>query len=415
MPWRGWVVLRQHPEFFKLWSGQAISSFGSAITTVALPLTAVVVLHASPLQMGVLLALATLPHLLFGLVAGALVDRLPRRSMLVGADVARSLLLGTIPVLGVIGALRIEHLYAVAFLTGVMTMLFEIASMTLLPALVGRDDLIQANGVMVLNTSVAGTAGPALAGGLVQALTAPLAIAFEAASFLLSAGCSLLIEVKQDPTSAGARGSARLWAEIVEGLRVVFGSPVLSAVAVSAGIGSMAGAMQGALVVLYLARDLHLSAAFIGLAVAASGAASVVGALLAPPYSRWLGAGPAYITGQMLASSAGLILAAARGPLSVVLLLVVVGRLAGGLGAPLYGVPQRTLRQSLVPGQVLGRVNATWRFLVIGAQPMGALLGGLLGAAIGLRAALVAGSVGILIAVTWATRSPLRTLRQIPA
>ena len=415
MPWRGWVVLRQHPEFFKLWSGQAISSFGSAITTVALPLTAVVVLHASPVQMGVLLASTTLPHLLFGLVAGVWVDRLPRRSILVGADVARSLLLGTIPVLGVIGALRIEHLYAVAFLTGVMTMLFEIASMTLLPALVGRDDLIQANGVMVLNTSVAGTAGPALAGGLVQALTAPLAIAFDAASFLLSAGCSLLIEVKQDPTSAGARGSARLWAEIVEGLRVVFGSPVLSAVAVSAGIGSMAGAMQGALVVLYLARDLHLSAAFIGLAVAASGAASVVGALLAPPYSRWLGAGPAYITGQMLASAAGLILAAARGPLSVVLLFVVVGRLAGGLGAPLYAVPQRTLRQSLVPGQVLGRVNATWRFLVIGAQPLGALLGGLLGAAIGLRAALVAGSVGILIAVTWATRSPLRTLRQIPA
>src|SRR5262244_275830 len=204
-----WLVLRRHPEFFKLWSGQAISSFGSAITTVALPLAAVVVLHASPVQMGVLLALTTLPHLLFGLVAGVGVDRLPRKSILVGTDLGRCLLLATIPILGVLGELRIEHLYAVAFLTGTMTLLFETASMSLLPALVGRDNLIHANGAMILNTSVASTAGPALAGGLVQVLTAPVAIAFDAASFLLSAGCSLLIEVKQDPTAAGGRGSAR--------------------------------------------------------------------------------------------------------------------------------------------------------------------------------------------------------------
>lgn len=415
MPWRRWFMLQHHPEFFKLWSGQAISSFGSAITTVAMPLAAVVVLHATPLQMGVLLASTTLPHLLFGLVAGVWVDRLPRRSFLVGADLARCLLLGAIPVLGVLGALRIEHLYAVAFLAGIMTLLFETASMSLLPALVGRDNLIQANGAMVLNTSVANTAGPGLAGALVQLLTAPVAIAFDAVSFLLSAGCSLLIEVQPASQSVAGRGRVRLWAEIVEGLRVVFGSPVLSPIAVSAAIGAMAGAMQGALIVLYLARDLHLSPAFVGLAVAASGVASVVGALLAPPYSRRLGPGPAYITGQILASLAGLVLAAARGPLTVVVPFVVVGQLVGGLGQPLYAVPQRTLRQSLVPDQVLGRANATWRFLVFGAQPLGALLGGAIGATLGLRAALVVGSVGILLAATWATRSPLRSLRQIPA
>jgi len=117
----------------------------------------------------------------------------------------------------------------------------------------------------------------------------------------------------------------------------------------------------------------------------------------------------------MLASLAGLILAAARGPLTVVVLVVLVGQLLGGLGPPLYAIPQRTLRQALVPAHLLGRANASWRFLVFGAQPLGALLGGVLGAAIGLRAALVVGSLGILIAVTWATRSPLRTLRQIPA
>ena len=410
-----WLVLRRHPEFFKLWSGQAISSFGSAITTVALPLAAVVVLHASPVQMGVLLASTTLPHLLFGLVAGVGVDRLPRKSILVGTDLGRCLLLATIPILGVLGELRIEHLYAVAFLTGTMTLLFETASMSLLPALVGRDNLIHANGAMILNTSVASTAGPALAGGLVQVLTAPVAIAFDAASFLLSAVCSLLIEVQPAARSATGRGRVRLWAEIVEGLRVVFADRVLSPIAVSAAIGAMAGAIQGALVVLYLARDLHLSPAFVGLAVAASGVGSVVGALLAPPYSVRLGPGPAYITGQMLASLAGLFLAAARGPLTVVMLFVVVGRLVAGLGPPLYAVPQRTLRQALVPDQLLGRANATWRFMVFGAQPLGSLLGGVLGATVGLRAALVLGSVGILFAVAWATRSPLRSLRQIPA
>lgn len=294
-------------------------------------------------------------------------------------------------------------------------MLFETASMTLLPSLVGHDNLIQANGAMVLSTSVAGTAEPALAGGLVQVLTAPVAIAFDAVSFLLSAGCSLLIEVKPVTASVTPPSGVRLRAEIVEGLRAVFGSRVLSSIAVSAAIGAMAGAMQGALVVLYLARELHLSAAFIGLAVATSGAASVVGALLAAPLIRWLGPGPAYIRGQMLTSLAGLILAAARGPITVVMLLVRVGQLVAGLGPPLYAVPQRTLRQALVPDQLLGRANATWRFLVFGAQPLGALLGGVLGAALGLRAALVVGSVGILFAVTWATRSPLRTLRQIPA
>ena len=415
MPWSQWLMLRRHPEFFKLWSGQAISSFGSAITTVALPLAAVIVLHASPVQMGVLVASTTVPHLLFGLVAGVWVDRLPRRSILVGADLGRCLLLGAVPVLGVLGELRIEHLYAVAFLTGTMTLLFETASMSLLPSLVGRDNLIQANGAMVLNTSVASTAGPALAGGLVQVLTAPVAIAFDAASFLLSAGCSLLIEVQPASRSATQRGRVRLLAEIVEGLRVVFASRVLSPIAVSAAIGAMAGAMHGALVVLYFARDLHLLPAFVGLAVAASGVGSVVGAVLAPPYSMRLGPGPAYITGQILASLAGLFLAAARGPLTVVMLFVVVGQLVGGLGVPLYAVPQRTLRQALVPDQVLGRANATWRFLVFGAQPLGALLGGAIGATVGLRTALVVGSVGTLLAVAWATRSPLRLLRQIPA
>lgn len=406
------LFLARHPEFLKLWSGQSISSLGSAITAVALPLTAVVVLHASALQMAALAAVGTLPQLLFGLLAGVWVDRLPRRSVLVVADLARAALLGAIPALAVLGALRIEHLYAVAFMAGVMTMLFETAVMSLLPALVGRDGLSRANGLTILSTSVAGTAGPSVAGGLVQLLTAPVAIAFDAASFLLSAACAALVVAP--PRPAAGRGPVRLRAEIVEGVRALLGSPVLSAVAVSAAVGALGGAMQGALVVLYLVRELHLTPALVGLAVAEGGAASVAGALLAAPYGSRVGPGPAFITGGALAAAGGLLLAAARGPLGVVAPLVALGLLASGMSTPIYGVPQRTLRQALVPDAVLGRVNATWRFLVFGIQPIGALLGGLTATAFGVRAALIAGSAVILVAVTRAAASPLRTLREIP-
>jgi MFS family permease len=173
--------------------------------------------------------------------------------------------------------------------------------------------------------------------------------------------------------------------------------------------------MQGALVVLYLVRDLHLTPALVGLAVAASGAAAVAGALLAAPYTRRVGQGPAYIAGQLLASLAGLLLAAAGGPQAVVTPFLVLGLLAGGLSTPLYAVPQRTLRMALAPDEVLGRVNATWRFLVFGAQPLGAVLGGFLATLLNLRAALIAGSVVVLVAVAWGAASPLRSLREVPA
>jgi MFS family permease len=414
MPRRPWNFFVAHPEFFKLWTGQAISSFGSAITTVAMPLAAVVVLHAASFQMGVLSALAVLPHLLFGLLAGVWVDRLPRRSLLVVADVGRALLLGTIPLLGVLGVLRIEHLYAVAFLTGVLTLLFDTASTTLVPALVGRENLVRANGAWLLSASVAGTVGPSLAGGLVQLLSAPVTIGFDAVSFLLSAGCSLLVRVAPSSSAAAGRRPIRLRAEIGEGLRTLFGSPILSPVVVSATVGALAGAMQGPLVVLYLVRDLRLSPTLVGLAITVAGAASVAGALLAPGYSRRMGLGRAYISGQLLASLAGVALAAASGSTALIAPFVVVGQLLRGLGPSLFSVPQTTLRQSLVPDHVLGRVNATWRFLVFGAQPLGALLGGALGAGLGLRATLVVSSLGMMVGFLWAVRSPLRSLRHVP-
>jgi MFS family permease len=413
-PRRRRLFLIRHREFSKLWAGQAISTAGSAVTTVAMPLAAVVVLHASPVQMGMLAALTTLPHLLFGLVAGVWVDRLPRRTIMVVADVARAALLGCVPVLGVLGVLRMEHLYTVAFLAGVMTLLFEVAAMSLIPLLVGPDDLVEANSAWLLHTSVATTAGPSVAGWLVQVLTAPVAIAVDAVSFLLSAACSMLVRLDGAAAVAPERGRVRLWAEIVEGLGTLFSHRVLAAVTVSATVGALGGAMYGALVVLFLVRYLHLGPALVGLAVAASGVAAVAGTLLTPSLTRRLGPGPTYIVGQVLASVAGLLLALAQGPAVVVAVLVGLGQLAVGAGLPLFSVSQRTLRQALVPRRLLGRANATWRFLVFGAQPLGALLGGALASAATPRVALIVGSAGMLLGTAWGARSPLRGLRRLP-
>lgn len=244
-------VIRGSPDFAKLWAGQGISAFGSAITTVAMPLVAVVALGASPLQMGVLAALTVLPHLIFGLPAGVWLDRFSRRTVLVVADVGRTLLLGSIPTLWALGLLRIEHLYVVAVLAGVLTLLSDTASMSLLPVLVSRENLVRANSASLLNQTMAATTGPSVAGALVQLIGAPITIAIDAVSFLLSAACSFFI--KEPSTAVRSRPTMR-WPDLTAGLREVFGDRILSPLAISATVGAIAGAMQGPLIVLYMAR-----------------------------------------------------------------------------------------------------------------------------------------------------------------
>lgn len=395
-----WVV---RGEFRKLWIGQAVSAGGSAITTVALPLVAVVALGATPFEMGLLAALTVLPHLLFGLPAGVWVDRLSLRRLLVVADVGRALLLGAIPVLSALGLLRMEHLYVVALLAGVLTLLSDTASMTLLPSLVARDDLMRANSASMLNQTVASTTGPSVAGFLVRLVSAPFAIAVDALSFVASAVSSYLLrEPTRTPAAAGTR--VRLSA----GLRVLFAHRVLRPLTISATIGAIAGAMQGPLVVLYLVRELHWSPALVGVAITVAGAASVVGAAVAPAYSTRLGLGRAYLSGQVLASLGGVLLALAASP------LVFLAQLLSGLGMPLYGVPQRTLRQSLVPEPLLGQTTATWRTLVVGGQTLGALTSGLLAGPLGLRLTLTLSTVGMLLGTLPVALSPLRRLSSTP-
>lgn len=401
-----WGVLGRHADFRRLFVGNAVSLLGSSVTTVALPLTAVLYLHASPLQMGLLGAASMLPHLVLGLPAGVWVSRLPYRRILVVADLAQAVLLGSIPVLAAVGQLRMWHLYAVVGLAGAAG-LFEIVSLqSFTPMLLPHEDLFAGNSAYLGSYQTINTTGPATAGLLVTVFGAPGAIAVDAVSFVVAAVVKSRIRHLGRSVASSAAASAP---GIGDGLRALFAHPVLRPMTLAATVAAFAGQAQTVVVVLFLVRELHLAPWAVGVAVALVGAAGVIGAALVGRYTRTVGPGRALITGALFTSSAGLVLAAA-GPLA----LVAVAQLMRGVGPSLFGVNQQTLRQTLVPPERLAQVNASWRFLVFGFQSLGALVGGVLGSALGLRSTLVATSCLMLAGTAIGIASPLRSLRSLP-
>ncbi|MBI4640198.1 MAG: MFS transporter, partial [Candidatus Tectomicrobia bacterium] len=255
--------LLHHPGFMKLWIGQTISQFGSKITRTALPLTAVLVLEATPVQMGLLAALGSAPVLVVGLLAGVWVDRLRRRPILIAADLGRAVLLGLIPVSALLGLLRIEQLYIAALLVGILTVFFDVAYQSFLPSLVDREQIVEGNSKLGVSDSVTEIGGPALAGGLIQLVSAPITILLDAFSFLFSALFVGLIDISEPlPTPSEQRKS--VWRDVVEGLRVVLGNPLLRAIAGSSSTFNFFGGFFGALYGLYAIRELGIEPAILG-------------------------------------------------------------------------------------------------------------------------------------------------------
>ncbi|MBP2705071.1 MFS transporter [Microbispora sp. RL4-1S] len=419
-PWGLRTVLVRHADFRRLFAGSTVSLFGSSVTTVALPLTSVVCLHASATEMGVLSAVMWLPHLVLGLPAGVWVGRMPYRRVLIIGDVSQMLLIGAIPALAALGLLRMWHLYVVMLLAGVANLFATVAAQSLTPQLVPRDQLLPANSALMLSNATVNTTGSALGGLLVAALTAPIAMVVDAVSFLVSSLFKMRIQASgrvdtpaAETAAAEERQPTHLRAGIVEGWRAVFAHPVMRAVVTAATVGAFAGQTQAVVLMLYLVRDIGLPAGQVGALVALSGVAGVVGALTAPRITRRLGPGPAFIAGMSFASVSGLVLAAATGPFVAVFAVLAVAQLLRGAGPSLYGINQQTFRQALIPAELLSRVNATWRFLAFGGQSIGALAGGAAGTALGSRATLVAGSCLMLAGTVVALLSPVRRLREL--
>ena len=379
-------LLVQHKDFRRLFVGNSVSLLGSSVTTVALPLAAVVYLHATPLEMGLLGAAAFLPHLVLGLPAGVWVDHLPYKRILVITDLCQLVLIGSVPVAAALGLLTLPQLYVVVTLAGVCSLFDAVAAQSFTPMLVPREQLLPANSALMLTSSTVNVTGSALGSGLVVLLTAPIAMAVDAVSFLIAALCKARI------ATPGVTHSLRGKADLFGGLRIAFTDPVLRPVTIAATLGALGGQMQNAVLVLYLVRVLGFSPGLVGVAVTLAGVASIFGALVTPKVTKALGPGRTFVLGMFLSSAAGLLLAA--GP-------ALLSQLLRGAGPALYGVNQQTFRQTRVAPEQLSRVNAGWRFLVYGMQPVGAVLGGLLGT-VDLRATLIVSGILMLTGTAFA-------------
>jgi MFS family permease len=405
--------LWKRPDFLKYWAGQAISQLGSQVTLLAIPLLAVLTLRATPLQMGILAAAETAPFLLTGLLAGVWADRQRRRPILIAADLGRGALLLLLPLAAWAGRLRMEHLYVIGFLVGVLTVFFEVAAQSYLPSLVPRERLVDANGKLQTTRSTAQVAGPGLAGVLVQAASAPVAILLDAASFLLSALSLWHIHVSE-PVPTAHRDDVNLWREIGEGWRVVARNPILRAFAGKVAIANLGFQVLMTVFVLYATRDLGLDAAHLGLVFAAGSIGSLLGALLAERTARWCGVGPAIVGGSLLAALGLLVVPLVDGPPAVTVPLLVAALCVDGLGSVLADVHMLSVQQAITPDRLQGRVNATTRFLTWGNLPLGGIVGGALGTTIGLRPTIVVAVAAYLLSIGWLLRSPVGSLRAAP-
>jgi MFS family permease len=403
-----------HADFLKLWGAQAISLAGSQVGGLAVSLTAALALGATAGQVGLLRAAAFAPPLFFSLAAGAWADRARRRPLLIATDLGNALLLLSIPLAALLGVLRIEQLYVVNFLAGALANLFQVAYGAFLPAIVGRERLVEANGKLELSRSAAQIGGPGLGGALVGLLTAPVAVVVDALSFLASA---LLLGLIRQPEPPAPSIAARqgVVADIREGLRLVGGDPLLRALAGSTGTGNFFATISGTALVLFMARDLGLAPAAIGLVVGAIGPGSLLGALLAPRLPARLGLGRTVVVMVFLLHGGNLLQAFAGGSTVRAAATLALAQFAIGLTAVILNVNLLSLSQALVPDRLQGRLRATLLFVSAGAMPLGALAGGALGDALGLRSALLVGGLGGFTGALWIVLSPIRTLRAQPA
>jgi len=408
------LSLWRHTDFLKLWAGQTVSQFGSQITMLALPLTAALTLHASVAQMGLLSAAGTAPYLLIGLFTGVLVDRVRRRPILIVTDLGRFALLMLIPALALADLLRIEYLYDIAFLVGVLTIFFEIAYEAFLPTLVARTQLTDGNGKLETTRSAAQVAGPGVAGVLAQLVTAPVAIFADALSFLVSALFLWSIRTPE-PVLAPRAHRASVWREIGEGLRIVSHQPLLRPVIACTAAINLFWSMMGAIYVLYATRTLGIQPGVLGAIFTVGSVGLVVGAVFAGGITRRLGPGPTIIAGAVAMACGKMLIPLVHGPSVMAVPVLIISSFISGFGGVVFNINTRTLRQSGTPDHLMGRVTATSRFLVWGGLPIGALAGGTLGAVFGLRLTLFIGAAGMLLAFLWPLCSPVRALREQPA
>jgi MFS family permease len=410
-------LLGRHRDFTLLWSAATVSVLGSQITTIAIPFIALTMLDASVFQVSLLAAVEMAPFLIFTLPAGAWLDRVKRRPILIAADIARAVVLLSIPVAYLANELSLAQLFFVAFVTGTLTAFFDVADQSFLPAIIEREDLVEGNSRLQISYSVAQIGGPTLGGNLMALVAAPIAIAVDALSFLLSGAFLSGIRRREEPPQRrlDTRGKPkRMHVEIGEGLAYVLRNPLLRPIAACTATSNLfAAALFGVFPVL-IWNELKLSPAFYGSVMGIASIGFLVGAAVSDRLPRVIGFGRTIVLAASISAPAFLLMALTPADTTVAALTLGLGWFAAGLSQVVYNVAQISLRQAITPPEMQSRANATMRFIVWGTIPLGFLAGGALASLMPIRTALVAAAIATATAFLPIYFSPLRSLREIP-
>jgi MFS family permease len=401
-------LLRERP-FRRYWTGQAVSDFGDQVTFLALPLAAVLVLHAGAAQMGWLSMAALLPALLFSLPAGAWVDgRGRRRQMMIGADLGRAALMASIPVVYAFGHLTLLHLYLVAFAVGTLAVVFDVCNATLFVSLVRPEQYVAGNSLTNGSKAFSFVAGPSAGGLLVQVLAAPLALLADAFSYLFSAGLLARIAPAEPPAAERRKG------HLSAGLRFIARSRPLRALVAAAATVNFFNFIFHTLVVLYAVHELGLSAGTLGVVVGAGAIGGLLGAVVTGRIVRAIGVGPTVLLGYVGFPAPLVLVPLAGGPKLLVMAALFGAEFLSGVGLMLLDIASGSLQAALIPDALRSRVSGAWRTVNYGVRPLGALVGGVLGSSVGLRPTLWTATVGGMLSVLWLLPSPVPGMRDLP-
>ncbi len=402
-------LLRENLVFRRFWTGQTISLFGDQISLIAIPLTAVLVLDANAKQMGYLVAAELVPNLFFALHAGAWVDRRGnRRRTMIFTDLARAAFLATIPLAYAFDVLTIQQLYVVAFLVGTMTVFFHVAYSSLFVALVERDDYVEGNSLLAGSRAFSFVAGPSVGGILVQLLKAPYALLVDSISYLFSVGFLASIDPEEPETETAERG------HVVAGVRYIVTSSVMRSSLLATATINLFNFVFHALFILYAVRSLHVRPGTLGIVLGAGAVGGLIGSVVTSRLGRRLGIGPTYILGCILFPVPLVLVPLAGGPYWLILAMLFLAEFGAGLGVMILDISAGSIFAALVPHRLRSRVSGAYMVVNMGVRPIGSLIGGFLGTAIGLQTTLWIGVVGATAGFLWLLPSPIPKMRELP-
>lgn len=405
-----WGRLWNHKDFLRLWTSETVGAFGRQVTYLALPTVAILMLNAGPFEMGILIGLEDLAFPLLGLIVGVWADRWRRRPIMIISNLGRMVAMGSVPFVFLFATLHLYMLYLVAFAVGAFTVFFDVAYQSYLPTLIERSDLIEGNSKLETSQSGARVIGPAIAGFLIQLVGAAKALAADAVAFFISA--VLISSIKKHEPNPEAVGERKFLLEVKEGAAAVFGNPILRRIAACTATLNFGTGIFFAVFLIFAYEQLGLSPGVVGLIFALGSVGFVIGAVSASRFLKVLGLGRTLAVSALI-SGLGLVAVplALYGPPLPILTAV---WMSSNVLIPVYNINQISLRQAITPDRLQGRMNATMRTFVWGVVPLGAFVGGILGARLGIVPTILVGGLVSAAGVTWISFGPLISLREIP-